>query len=253
MLYKNVVKSILVFFVLVKQVENKCDHIHARVSQNVLNDGFHREIKYTINLSEQKGLDVWSHGACRLTLEQILPSGAYVNADELQDMRRLNKVHACPVGDVDVEKPKHMSRPITVHMYSLVNSSRLSITLPIHLRYHRAKSKGGYEAVRIKNPWILLRCPNNVFKLCESTDTIVAPCAACSQHKCSWHNITTKSLTSPLEMVVPVGDLNDFTNVALVTFFVSFIGCFYIISVLSKISMSELKCAASVQKQKKKN
>lgn len=137
------------------------------------------------------------------------------------------KVHACPVGDVDVEKPKHMSRPITVHMYSLVNSSRLSITLPIHLRYHRAKSKGGsvyynnatkstkklhlnsilyfsYETVRIIYPWILLRCPNNVFKLCESTDTIVAPCAACSPHKCSWHNITTKAVSFVIMYETPV-------------------------------------------------
>lgn len=49
-------------------------------------------------------------------------------------------------GVVDVETPMHLSEPHVVYVYSNDTSLRkISLELPIHVRYQRAQITGGYD------------------------------------------------------------------------------------------------------------
>jgi hypothetical protein len=63
---------------------------------------------------------------------------------------------------MEMEQPEYLSLPQKILVYSqiTVKGQRLStsVTLPIHLRYHRSESEGGYVKVIQKHPEIFLRC-----------------------------------------------------------------------------------------------
>lgn len=91
-------------------------------------------------------------------LIQQLPASIYVNTDQLNDMKKFNKVFGIyylsssisnilsfqiksyvPVY-VDVEMPTSKAEPIIIFIYNDL-SKAVNITLPIHLRYHSPSDK----------------------------------------------------------------------------------------------------------------
>ncbi|XP_067005392.1 phosphatidylinositol-glycan biosynthesis class X protein [Anabrus simplex] len=219
-------------FLLCTTIEclEKCD-IHATITRHVENEGFHRELHSLIEviMGQPKLLT-----KCYVVLEELLPSGLYVNPDQLADLRRLGQVSACAQGHVDVEAPKQNSSSHLVHVYSFLEQTQnllsAKVILPFHLRYHNPKPSGGYAQVHLDAPTLLLHCPVKVPCL-EKHKKVIAPCRPCGKAKCQWHSVPYKTNSPNIKLSVPVGNLDHYFLVTVCTLFVTCVAAVYILSV----------------------
>lgn len=96
---------------------------------------------------------------CDFHLRQVIPSSAYVSVDQLEDLKRFDKVSLLFIyfvvierqstlqelnhfqieyyieSDVDVEGITSKSNPFNIYLYG-DTASLFVIQLPVHLRYH---------------------------------------------------------------------------------------------------------------------
>ncbi|XP_021934396.1 phosphatidylinositol-glycan biosynthesis class X protein isoform X2 [Zootermopsis nevadensis] len=171
---------------------NEICEIHATVIRRIENEGFHRDIHSLVEIVTGYFtlLD-----DCVMILEETMPSGLYVNPDQLADMRRFRQVQACPVGMVDIEASQKDSLPHSVYVYSSLNRTEnllsASLTLPFHVRYHSPTPHGGYSMVQLAAPSLLLHCQNDM--QCVQGKRIHAPCRPCGSDLCQWVNLTYKT------------------------------------------------------------
>ncbi|XP_075220575.1 phosphatidylinositol glycan anchor biosynthesis class X isoform X2 [Lycorma delicatula] len=138
------------------------------------NDSFHRLLVISVEI--HKTNISWFYDLCSLAIHQTLPSGAYVDPEQLNELSHLgkvsNSVYYLNNTVVDVEASEESSVPINVIIYNsdTLNNVKVSSStntnilqykfiLPIHLRYHAPNFSGGYRNVLIPYPKVLLRCP----------------------------------------------------------------------------------------------
>lgn len=153
---------------------------------------------------------------CTVSLQETIPSGLYVNQDQLMDLERQGIVSwylffaaecsswppwanvicliyfqltACPETFVDVEASQWQSESFTVFVYSSLRTAHnllyAHIRMPIHLRYHAPTDTGGYAGVYIPPPKLFIRCSNEI--TCGHRDNYIsAPCNGCTGALCSW-------------------------------------------------------------------
>ncbi|KAG5882663.1 hypothetical protein JTB14_024472 [Gonioctena quinquepunctata] len=153
-----------------------------------------------------------SESDCKFVLRQDVPNGMFVNPDEIAELIRKRKLSSYVHGSIDIEAPAHEAKDHIVYIY--LNSTgieRTSIVLPIHLRYQRI--------------W----CSGSLNKVCGRELKIEAPCDESNQNVCIWKNLTYQALFDEVELFVPVGDLDDYLVVSLVTLFLGCAGCIYIL------------------------
>lgn len=78
---------------------------------------------------------------CEYTLEQQLPAAVYISTDQLDDLKRLNKLHGFYPKFVDIEMPTEKSQQFNV---LIMGNPKITETfkLPIHYRYHAPSNEG---------------------------------------------------------------------------------------------------------------
>lgn len=90
-------------------IAQKCFKPDVLITQNVENEGFHRyslklrlkkkkiittlcrDIKYLIEFSDEN-TQILLSSACKVALKQNIPSGLYINPDQIADLIRIKKV-----------------------------------------------------------------------------------------------------------------------------------------------------------------
>ncbi|CAH1154732.1 unnamed protein product [Phaedon cochleariae] len=212
---------------------DECTKLDISITQKVEHEGFHRNILWLIESThtpEQK----WFQSDCKFSIKQDIPNGMFVNPDEIADLNRTGELISYIDGIVDVEAPAHESQEHIIYVF--LNQSdieRASITLPVHMRYQRSQITGGYGKVLLRKPSLLMLCSESSKRACVRGLKVEAPCDETAHKVCIWKNFSYQALFDEVELYVPVGDLDDYPLVSIVTLLLGCTGCIYILSVLS--------------------
>ncbi|KAF2892880.1 hypothetical protein ILUMI_13297 [Ignelater luminosus] len=242
------IKSVLPFLTLLLSIsiypilcnnnteeETSCINLKFSISQNVENEGFHREINWLIESLDLDNED-WSNlnnSLCKVSLQLHLPSGIFVSPDQISELIRQGQISAYIDGHVNVETPAHESEGHTVYVYIASNNlEKVVVQLPIHLRYQRAVISGGFGKVNLPRPSLLVYCPQVGPQICGEFPKLHAPCDVSGNH-CVWQNVTYQALFDEVQLFVPIGDLDDYPLVSIVTLLLGCAGSIYILSLLS--------------------
>lgn len=79
----------------------------------------------------------WRTESCDFILEQIIPAGAYVDTDQLDDLVRLNELVYYTSARPNVEAIASNSEPFKLYVYGDTGTPN-TIDVPVHFRYHLA-------------------------------------------------------------------------------------------------------------------
>lgn len=173
---------------------------------------------------------------CDLLLVQEIPSSVYVDNDQLINLNKLNKLKTFVNSYVDVEQPTSKAEPFKVYMFNQVRKN-LSITLPVHFRYHEPSDKK-FNRVEIESPKIFLSNCQLKGKLsslpCQNSSEITDFMEIGSISYCPW--VETEIAPITLSFLIPVGNIQSYTFVLPVTIFISWIACLFLTYVIIKKS-----------------
>ncbi|NXS58085.1 PIGX protein, partial [Brachypteracias leptosomus] len=178
----------------------------AVVTQELLKEGFHRELVLKVEL----GVAGEEAGGCAVAARTRLPPGIYVDPYELASLQQHNFTKVVLIPDVvDVEAPEYLSRDVLVvlHMEPAPGCSRcFRAALPLHGRYHRPAEGKGEALVLLESPEVLLCCCDNQLPgECWSPAEVEAPCSGRTQGPCQWYSRAHKPAHEELILQVPVG------------------------------------------------
>lgn len=228
-----VLVTILLIYGVNANYNENCLNLQVSISQKVENEGFHREINWLIE-SLDLNHEEWSHSNCQIALRLNIPSEMFVNPDEIGELNRTGQISAYIEGYVNVETPAHESNEHRLYVFLRGHDIRkISVRVPIHLRYQRAVIAGGFGKINLSRPSLVARCPIAGHRLCGKKQNVVAPCDSAGIYKCDWENVTYQALFDDVQLFVPIGDLDDFPVVAIVSLLLGCVGSIYILSVLS--------------------
>lgn len=210
---------------------SNCTTVEVSITQRIDGEGFHRSIDWLIEATTPSTID-WLASKCQLVLRVEVPLGMFVNPDQLIEIKSLKWLLD---GVVDVEAPAHESQSHLVYIY--LDSSqfeRATVALPVHMRYQRAQITGGYGKVPFSKPSLLIWCPKGLESICGRGLKVEAPCNHLSlDNICIWRNFTYEAHFDDVDLFVPVGDLDHYPLVSIVTLLLGCAGCIYVLSILS--------------------
>ncbi|XP_060074856.1 phosphatidylinositol-glycan biosynthesis class X protein-like isoform X2 [Ylistrum balloti] len=148
---------------------------------------------------------------CDVMLLELLPPGAYIDPFQLRSLREFGgpKFLSDPV---DVEQPEYLAPSLNISLYTSPLSDATdkqdflmtSVTIPIHLRYHRPSSSDEYTSVIIQNPLLLLSCTQKDY-IGAVIGEEELPCTSATLIKCKWTVVKYLSDVDAIEVTVPVG------------------------------------------------
>lgn len=185
------------------------------------NEGFHRELKWLLERGP-------TSLQCKLLIRLDVSPEMFLNPDQIADLNRLGQLSVLIDGEVDVEAPAHLATGHIAYIFVPPFEEKVSLNIPFHLRYQRAQISGRYGKVIVNKPSILALCPQSC-----SRSEVKAPCDLTNRVLCDWNNVTYQALFDEVELFVPVGDLDDYPLVSIVTLLLGCAGCIYTLSVLS--------------------
>lgn len=232
--FKVSILSILLVNFRLSTAKKDCIKFNVSITQKIEHLGFHRDINWFI---ETENLDrkAWMNSSCSAALMLEVAPGMFVNPDQADDLRRLGKLDIFIDGTVDIEVPAHEAIKHTVYIY-LNNSqlsTKLSVKLPIHLRYQRSLM-GGHAKVPLNKPSLLIHCPHSNQIICGRDQKINAPVSSKDfETLWVWKNVTYKANFDEMELLVPIGNLEHYPYVATISCILGCVGCIYILSLLS--------------------
>lgn len=224
-------------FLLISQVECSkkatCLHLNVSITQKIENLGFHRTLNWLV---ESHNLDAatWLNNTCKLALRLDVGQGMFVNPDQVDDLQRLGKLDALIDGSVDVEAPAHLATRHTVFIYLNQTDilTQTTIKLPIHLRYQRPLL-GGHGKVILSKPALLVHCSETNNVICGKDVVVSAPKSSKELNEIQlWKNLTYKAHFDEMELLVPIGNLDDYGVVAVVSCILGCAGCIYLLSLM---------------------
>jgi len=212
---------------------DNCTNLQVSISQKVENEGFHRDINWLIESLDLND-ETWYESKCKVCLQLNVPPEMFINPDQISDLSRNGQIYAYIDGDVNIETPAHESTEHTVYIFLPNNNlEKVSVRLPVHLRYQRATIAGKFGKVSVPKPSLLVYCPKNDIQLCGTRLALNAPCDMTGNDKCSWQNVTYQALFDEVQLFVPIGDLDDYPVVSIITLLLGCAGSIYILSLLS--------------------
>ncbi|CAH0563481.1 unnamed protein product [Brassicogethes aeneus] len=224
---------IVLLFVFQLVSANVCIKPNVYITQKISNEGFHREINWLIEVLEPT-IESWEKTKCKVALRLDVPSGIYVNPDEINALNETEEVSFRISGKVDIEVPAHEAKEHKVYVYfNNAYINRISIDLPFHLRYQRSQITGGYGKVYLQKPSLLVWCENNLNKICQKGLKVEAPCEHFSSKQCVWKNLSYDALFDDADLFVPIGDLDHYPIVSIVSLLLGCAGSIYVLSILS--------------------
>ncbi|CAD5123531.1 DgyrCDS11870 [Dimorphilus gyrociliatus] len=152
--------------------------------------GFHRTLSYVIQVNGRN---------CSVFIEQVLPSGAYIDNHEL---KRLG-INASVKGLVDIEAPEFSADFHTMEIYQKTSDyGNLLLNIPVHLRYHISTNGGKRVEIFLSQSNVHVECSKGR----------------------SW-NRTVKSES----FQIPTGNLNDSNTVIVGTCMCSTLSLFIVL------------------------
>ncbi|XP_036442415.1 phosphatidylinositol-glycan biosynthesis class X protein [Colossoma macropomum] len=175
------------------------------MSVNIAKRGFHRELLYEVQH------DPTPHVIKALVIQR-LPSGVYMDQYQLASLREDTGLQVLLDSAVSLEDPAYMSSGFSALVYLSPADGLpglLQAAVPVHGRYHRPSSSGGWERVYIEGPRLLLR-PES----CETLPSglphrvVEAPCTVQNQSVCSWLEIQGLQVPDSVTLELPVGDFS---------------------------------------------
>ncbi|XP_050730707.1 phosphatidylinositol-glycan biosynthesis class X protein-like [Eriocheir sinensis] len=208
-----------------------------QVERRLLNEGFHRELETTLFLSVPESLE-----SCVVLLKETLPPGCYVDPHQLAFLRRLGGPDFYVPQTVNVETPEHQSPRIIAYFFvpaQEMDDGRwlANITVPIHIRYHRAWSGQEHpplEArVHITHPTVMVHCEGGVTEDCSPLVQL-EPCPPAGPQLCQWLPVHTFSTSEGVVASVPVGNTDLLDTVLLTTTCLTAAATLLILAALAK-------------------
>lgn len=221
--------------------EDSCpflDGVYVSVMRRILSPGFHKQLLSEVELMLTTTL---LPDRCTLLVEETIPRGAYVDPDEMRDLRFRSGLKSFIPAQVDIEKPEFESEAYRVYIFrSLGVRENLRVTavqLPVHLRYHKPAPPapdGSPPAatVKIPNPRLLLSCPGEDLGSNCTARAVTAFCDETGVNRCEWLNIPYKINVVSVEVSVPVGNSEHTSLVVGVTTLVTCGATIYLIIAL---------------------
>jgi len=198
------------------------DGIYVSVMRRIFNPGIHKQILSEIELMLTSSL---LPEKCFVLVEETIPRGAYVDPDELRNLKKSSGLKSFIPSTVDVEKPEFEAEAFRVFISrSLEVQENLRVTkimLPVRTRYHKPdfpprKGEPPTAVVKIQNPRILLNCEGeDITDNC--TGRIVTGYCGHFDKKCQYINLPYKINVASLEVSVPVGNIEDASVVVAIT------------------------------------
>uniref|UniRef100_G1MW10 Phosphatidylinositol-glycan biosynthesis class X protein n=1 Tax=Meleagris gallopavo TaxID=9103 RepID=G1MW10_MELGA len=191
-------------FCAVSDVQAACRG--SAVSQELLKEGFHRELLVKMELN---GTGQWTEG-CTVAARTHLPRGVYVDPYELASLQQNNVTKAVLIpDDVDVEAPEYSATDLTVLLYLQPDPHCwhcFRTALPVHGRYHRPAENSEDVLVVLKSAEILVCCcDEHLLPECWQPAEVEFPCSGNKDHLCQWYNATHQPEYEELILQIPVG------------------------------------------------
>ncbi|NXI50225.1 PIGX protein, partial [Chloroceryle aenea] len=191
---------------------------NATVTQELLKEGFHRDLLVKVELS----LEEEDAGKCAVAVRTRLPPGIYVDPYELASLQQQNLTKAVLIPDViDVEAPEYLATDLLVLLYMEPDpwcSHCFRAALPVHGRYHRPAEESEEALVVLKSPEVLVCCcDNRLSTVCWKPAEVEAPCSGTNNSPCQWYSVMHKPAYEQLILQVPVGLRQHSSLVCVVT------------------------------------
>ncbi|KAJ6669288.1 hypothetical protein lerEdw1_008097 [Lerista edwardsae] len=176
----------------VTDAENPCPE----VMQELLKDGFHRDLLIRVNLRTADE----NTASYMVAVKVHLPKGLYVDPYELTSLQMHNLTEASLIiDDIDLEVPEYLATEVSVLIYMTPDPECVSCfraILPLHCRYHRPAENGEKISLVLKNPEILIRSQKSLSMECMKEIEIEAPCSQKDLHTCRWDSMKFKLVCS---------------------------------------------------------
>ncbi|KFP24463.1 Phosphatidylinositol-glycan biosynthesis class X protein, partial [Colius striatus] len=178
----------------------------ATVTQELLKEGFHRDLLVKVEL----GVAGEDTVGCTVAARIHLPPGIYVDPYELASLQQHNSTQAVLIpNDVDVEAPEYLATDLVVLLF-LEPDPRCSRcfrgAVPVHARYHRPAEEAQQALVILKSPEVqACCCDNGLSAACWKPAEVEAPCSGKHLSPCQWYSLTPQPAQEELILQVPVG------------------------------------------------
>jgi len=188
------------------------DGVFVSVMRRIFNQGFHKQLLSEVELMLTTTL---LPDRCDLLVEETIPRGAYVDPDEMRDLRFKTGLRSFIPAKVDVEKPEFESEAFRVFLFRTLQTKEnlrvTSVQVPIHLRYHKpgpplADGSPPTAVVKLPNPRLLLSCPYEDLVTNCTGRKVTTFCDESGTAKCEWVNLPYKVNVASVEVSVPVGN-----------------------------------------------
>merc|ERR1711990_574313 len=112
--------------------------VFVSIMRRIFNPGYHKDLLSEVEVMLTTTL---LPDRCTLLVEETIPRGAYVDPDQMRDLRHRTGLRSFIPSKVDIEKPEFESEAFRVYIFrNLEVRENLRVTdvqLPVHLRYHR--------------------------------------------------------------------------------------------------------------------
>uniref|UniRef100_A0A673FU24 Phosphatidylinositol-glycan biosynthesis class X protein n=1 Tax=Sinocyclocheilus rhinocerous TaxID=307959 RepID=A0A673FU24_9TELE len=190
------------------------------VSVKISKAGFHRDLQYRVQWSST------DHDVQAL-LVQKLPSGVYMDAYQLETLRRDTGLEVLLDSEVDLEAPEYLSSGFTALVFL---SGTHEAVVPVHGRYHRPSDSSKPVKVDIEPPRVLLRSDQ-----CRTLGpgvrgvVVEAPCTVSNHSICSWMQILDLQGDAGVSLELPVGDSSLVLTVCAGTVLTAVLSCVYLL------------------------
>lgn len=239
MMWTSFLTCILILFAdanesLSKEIEPQIQPeslFHAELDAILSTKGFHRTLTYTAiaSFDAQYEFDTKS---CKLMLRQKIPSGLYIDMDEMQNKELFSGPKIIADQDFDTEKPAFDAEEQTTTIYPSNyeferNTISFQVTINIHARYQSATANGEPGLVKLESANLYVNCENRS----HEREHLMAPCYQMWSKNCQWvavDHVTKNSEYSVIE--VPRGNTNIASFVVATTILTSIISALLIIS-----------------------
>ncbi|CAG7731037.1 unnamed protein product [Allacma fusca] len=235
-------------------LQRNCSYVrglHANLIRFITKEGFHRDLEDTVEVTVTNSPIPMSHftsGECFFAILGKFRPDVFVDPYEIEQNPVLYDSIRVLNNWTDLENPMWLAVSNTTVFVQLTAVptgnliATVEVKMPIHFRYQRPVSHsrlknrlssnrlvsgpinpGGYVAVNIPLPKLLLRCENwDLMAVEEQCHTVPA---VCSRHgdkdeMCSWISVPFKSNSKGNTVFIPVGDTDSRVLVTVLTLLV---------------------------------
>lgn len=165
-------------------------------------EGFHLEILSEVIFSSPLFSSAFAPLNCTLRLTETLPSGLYVDAFQLRNFNQFGGPFVTSERPVDTEAPAFKSADEHLRVYHPFRLDRehqrlvSQVVLPVHLRYHRAVTKGDPTHTIFTHPLTDVSCWDD-----DSSVKVK------SEQNEAWVPFNAEAATPTLKIFIPRGDM----------------------------------------------